>query len=75
MNINLRMQNTSISLLQRQIFKNKILNEQFKNYTHDSPRIRTIPVGSHQLIYPQEPRMPFSIITASRLASENMWIG
>ena len=51
--------------------QNKILNEQFKNYTHDSPRIRTIPVGSlHQLSYPQEPRMPFSIITASRLASE-----
>ena len=51
--------------------QNKILTQQFRTYTHEVPRIRTIPVGSlHTLMYPQHPRLPYSIMTASRLASE-----
>lgn len=51
--------------------QNKILSEQFKKYTSYQPRIRTIPVGSlQQLNYPKEHRQPYSMLTASRLASE-----
>ncbi|PTJ79339.1 accessory Sec system glycosyltransferase GtfA [Staphylococcus kloosii] len=51
--------------------QNQILTQQFENYYGYVPRIRTIPVGSlHQLKYPEDQRKPFSMITASRLASE-----
>lgn len=51
--------------------QNKILSEQFKKYTPHQPCIRTIPVGSlHRLNYPNEHRQPYSMLTASRLASE-----
>ncbi|MDU2696967.1 MAG: accessory Sec system glycosyltransferase GtfA [Staphylococcus epidermidis] len=47
------------------------LSEQFKQYKNDCPRIRTIPVGSiESLQYPEKERKPYSIITASRLATE-----
>lgn len=49
----------------------KLLLEQFAKYNHQQPRIWAIPVGSlDKLRYPQEPRRPLSIMTASRLASE-----
>ena len=64
-----------ISLSQRQICKGSI-SEQFKQYKNDCPRIRTIPVGSiESLQYPEKERKPYSIMTASRLANENMLIG
>ena len=48
-----------------------ILEQQFKQYTDKCPKIATIPVGSlDQLTYPKGPRKPFSMITASRLATE-----
>lgn len=51
--------------------QNKTLTEQFKMYTHDNPRIRTIPVGSlEKLMYPEQTRQRHSVMTASRLASE-----
>ena len=65
-----------ISLSQRQICKRQTLSEQFKQYKNDCPRIRTIPVGSiESLQYPEKERKPYSIMTASRLANENMLIG
>ncbi|MCT1926834.1 accessory Sec system glycosyltransferase GtfA [Staphylococcus pasteuri] len=51
--------------------QNQILSEQFRHYTADRPRIRTIPVGSlNQLSLPNGGRKPYSVLTASRLASE-----
>lgn len=51
--------------------QNKTLSNQFKQYTAYQPRVRTIPVGSlHQLTYPKQERQPYSMLTASRLASE-----
>lgn len=51
--------------------QNKILREQFKKYYGIIPRIRTIPVGSlDQLKYPTQPRKPYAMVTASRLATE-----
>lgn len=49
----------------------KVLEEQFKKYYDYVPRVDCIPVGSLlELIHPKEKRMPFSLITASRLAKE-----
>lgn len=49
----------------------KVLAEQFKAYADKSPRIETIPVGSlDNLLYPKGARKPFSLLTASRLATE-----
>lgn len=51
--------------------QNRTLSNQFKQYTAHQPRVRTIPVGSlHQLTYPKQERQSYSILTASRLASE-----
>ena len=51
--------------------QNQLLKEQFEKYLHVSPRIVTIPVGSlNELKYPAQPRRPYSLITASRLAGE-----
>ena len=48
-----------------------ILEQQFQHYSDKQPKIVTIPVGSlDQLTYPKEPRKPYSMITASRLATE-----
>lgn len=48
-----------------------LLKEQFEKYLHVSPCVYTIPVGSlPELKYPKEKRKPYSLITASRLASE-----
>lgn len=47
------------------------LRAQFKKYLNAEPKIYTIPVGSlDQLTKPSEPRRPYSMVTASRLASE-----
>ena len=47
------------------------LQAQFKNYYGVSPKIYTIPVGNlEKLSYPDKPRRPYSLITASRLAGE-----
>ena len=51
--------------------QNNKLREQFQYYLQEQPKITTIPVGSLQeLKYPQKERKRFSLITASRLASE-----
>lgn len=51
--------------------QNKLFREQFKKYVGAEPLVYTIPVGSlNKLHYPLDKRKPFSIITASRLASE-----
>lgn len=51
--------------------QSKLLREQFEKYCGASPMVCTIPVGSlDELKYPKESRRPYSIITASRLASE-----
>lgn len=51
--------------------QNQVLSEQFQKYTSHQPRVRTIPVGSlHQLSYPIGERKRYSMLTASRLASE-----
>ncbi|MBA8760727.1 glycosyltransferase [Staphylococcus schleiferi subsp. coagulans] len=48
-----------------------ILAKQFKKYLNAMPKIFTIPVGClDQLRKPNKKRKPYSIITASRLASE-----
>lgn len=54
-----------------------LMREQFLKYVGEAPAICTIPVGSlEKLTYPEtgagtcEGRRPFSIVTASRLASE-----
>ncbi len=45
--------------------------EQFEHYIGTVPEIDVIPVGSlDSLTYPKQPRKPYSIVTASRLASE-----
>lgn len=49
----------------------QLLLAQFEKYNHQQPKIVTIPVGSlDQLRHPTDNRRPFSIMTASRLASE-----
>ena len=51
--------------------QNNKLREQFKHYMNISPRIATIPVGSlNELKYPKNERRKYSLITASRLATE-----
>ncbi|UXR69732.1 accessory Sec system glycosyltransferase GtfA [Staphylococcus sp. IVB6246] len=51
--------------------QNQILTEQFNKYLNVKPRVVTIPVGSvHELKYPKTKRRPYSMISASRLASE-----
>lgn len=48
-----------------------LMIQQFKRYYGMTPCVYTIPVGSlPELKYPKEGRKPFSLITASRLASE-----
>ena len=48
----------------------EILAEQFTKYTNHQPAIYTIPVGSLASLPQNENRTPFSMITASRLATE-----
>lgn len=49
----------------------KVLEEQFHHYTSLAPRIDVIPVGSlEEVRYPSEERRAFSVLTASRLATE-----
>lgn len=51
--------------------QNRILSQHFSKYTYDNPLIRTVPVGSlNQLIHPEKKRLPYSMLTASRLAKE-----
>ncbi len=51
--------------------QNRLLKEQFLKYKGASPTVYTIPVGSlDELKYPLINRKPYSILTASRLASE-----
>lgn len=51
--------------------QNDLLRQQFKKYTSYVPRVRTIPVGSlDALKRPKRKRKPYTMITASRLASE-----
>lgn len=51
--------------------QNKLLKEQFLKYKGVIPAVYTIPVGSlDELKYPMLNRNPYSILTASRLASE-----
>lgn len=51
--------------------QNEILSAQFQKYKGFQPNIYTIPVGSlASLQQPKTERKPYSIITASRLASE-----
>ncbi|KIR10291.1 glycosyl transferase family 4, partial [Staphylococcus gallinarum] len=51
--------------------QNEILTAQFEHYLGVKPRVVTIPVGSvHELKYPDKKRRPYSMISASRLASE-----
>ena len=48
-----------------------LMVQQFEKYYGMTPCVYTIPVGSlPELKYPKEERKPFSLITASRLASE-----
>lgn len=51
--------------------QNDILTAQFQKYNGVTPKIVTIPVGSvHELKEPEKKRHPYSMISASRLASE-----
>jgi accessory Sec system glycosylation protein GtfA len=51
--------------------QNDLLTQQFEKYTSYVPRVRTIPVGSlDTLKRPKRKRKPYTMITASRLASE-----
>ncbi len=51
--------------------QNKLLKEQFLKYKGVTPTVYTIPVGSlDELKYPMANRRPYSVLTASRLASE-----
>ena len=51
--------------------QNKLLKEQFLKYNGAAPAVYTIPVGSlDELKYPSARRKPYSVLTASRLASE-----
>ncbi|MGT2929712.1 accessory Sec system glycosyltransferase GtfA [Streptococcus dentasini] len=48
-----------------------LLADQFLKYKNLQPKIVTIPVGSLDKIrHPKSPRIPFSVMTASRLATE-----
>ena len=48
-----------------------LMRQQFEKYYGIKPTVYTIPVGSlSELKYPVQKRKPFSLITASRLASE-----
>ena len=48
----------------------EILQEQFRRYTNHDPKIYTIPVGSLASLLQNDSRKPFSLMTASRLATE-----
>ncbi|MDD7364899.1 MAG: accessory Sec system glycosyltransferase GtfA [Olsenella sp.] len=49
----------------------RLLERQFERYVGEAPRVVAIPVGSlDALSRPESPRRPFSVVTASRLASE-----
>lgn len=49
----------------------ELLDQQFKKYYNVQPRVDCIPVGNlPKLVKPNAPRKLFSLITASRLASE-----
>mgnify|MGYP003303074961 CR=1 FL=1 len=49
----------------------KLVKEQFEEYLGYTPNVVTIPVGSlPELKYPEGKRKPYSLITASRLATE-----
>lgn len=51
--------------------QNKLVREQFEKYVGVIPNVVTIPVGGlKELKYPKQNRKPYSLITASRLASE-----
>lgn len=51
--------------------QNRLLCQQFETYVGVTPRVVTIPVGSlPALTVPDTARKPYSLITASRLASE-----
>lgn len=51
--------------------QNKLLREQFRKYIGTEPVVYTVPVGSlDELKYPMVNRKPYSILTASRLATE-----
>ncbi|MCI9362160.1 MAG: accessory Sec system glycosyltransferase GtfA [Hungatella sp.] len=51
--------------------QNRLLKEQFQKYMGLAPTVYTIPVGSlDELKYPTVNRNPYSVLTASRLASE-----
>lgn len=51
--------------------QNQLLREQFVKYKRAEPTVYTVPVGSlAELKYPTVNRNPYSILTASRLASE-----
>ena len=51
--------------------QNHLMQEQFQKYMGITPDVVTIPVGSlKELRYPKKSRKPYSLITASRLASE-----
>ncbi|MCG7339007.1 accessory Sec system glycosyltransferase GtfA [Staphylococcus sp. ACRSN] len=51
--------------------QNELLSQQFEKYAGYVPRVRTIPVGSlDTLKRPKKSRTKYSMITASRLASE-----
>lgn len=51
--------------------QNRLVREQFLKYKGIEPNVVTIPVGSlDELKYPEESRKPYSLITASRLATE-----
>jgi len=51
--------------------QNKLVRKQFQKYLGVTPNVITIPVGSlKELKYPEDNRKPYSLITASRLASE-----
>lgn len=51
--------------------QNKLVREQFEKYLGYTPNVVTIPVGSlPELKYPEGDRKKYSLITASRLATE-----
>ncbi|MEJ7220944.1 accessory Sec system glycosyltransferase GtfA, partial [Staphylococcus gallinarum] len=50
--------------------QNQLLAQQFEKNYHRKPKIYTIPVGSLSALVKPNRRKPYSIITASRLATE-----
>ena len=51
--------------------QNKLLKKQFRKYSAVTPSVYTIPVGGlNELKYPADKRRPYSVMTASRLATE-----